>query len=169
MDAEKFSEYFDGAPVFFGKRVSIRHHTTVLFTFFSTWTSISGGYSLYSSTRSKLSPCFHHNHFPDPYNPAERRHPSFLHRKSEFPRSIYSLTCSSSRAKMKSKQLKRTCRKPRVRSATRLQSLLSVLFTQISRLTCRQRYSSLHLQVLVRSSWPLILQRRVSRSMVWCL
>lgn len=171
MDAEKFSEYFDNAPVFYGERASTRLCVTTVFTPASTWASIPGRYSLHTSTGSQLPPCCHHNRLPDPHDPAKRRHPSFLHCKSELSlsRFVDSQTCLSFRAKTKSKLLKRTSRKQLARSETKLPNLSSVPSTRISRLTCRQRSSSLHPQVLARSSWPLTLQRQVSRSMEWYL
>ena len=143
-----------------------RPYVTALFTLSSTWTSISSRYSLYSSTGSQLPPCCHHNYLPDPHDAAERRHPSFLHRKAEFLRLVNSLTCSSFRGKTKLKLLKRTFRKQHVRSETRSLNLSFVPSTRISRQTCKRRSSSPHLQALARLSWPLTLQRRVSRLMV---
>lgn len=49
MDAEKFSEYFDEAPIFYGELERKYTLFTGLTFIGSTWSSISRGYPLHSS------------------------------------------------------------------------------------------------------------------------
>ena len=74
MDAEKFSEYFDNAPTFYGESfwwlfLSPRIDVSFLA---SSGSSIPSGYSLHPPTRSQLSACSYYNRFSNSYNPTER-------------------------------------------------------------------------------------------------
>ena len=48
MDADKFSEYFDGAPVFYGKYPNI-FRSGVRLSIFSSWAPLPCRYPLHSS------------------------------------------------------------------------------------------------------------------------
>ncbi len=85
MDAEKFSEYFDDAPIFYGESMV----TAVAFPstqccFDSSWSPLSRRYSLYTPTRSQLPPRRNHHRLSDSHDTTQRRHPRFSNCASIF-------------------------------------------------------------------------------------
>ena len=78
VDAEKFSEYFDNAPTFYGQSFWVFFVTKNLNAVFcSSGSTISSGYSLHPSARSQLPACRHYNCFSNSHDPTQRRYPRF--------------------------------------------------------------------------------------------
>jgi len=68
MDAEKFSEYFDDAPVYYGTHKFSVTEPAGSSPVHSPWPSVSSRYPLHTPARSQLPARCHHDCVPDPYD-----------------------------------------------------------------------------------------------------
>lgn len=171
MDAEKFSEYFDGAPVFYGASL-ILVAICISFTFLFIVPGRRYPVDIHYTPQPEA------NYLHAAITTIFQIHTTqpkgdilvfFTVRSSLNSTVSISDQVSSCRVRMRLKPRRKTCKKLPEPSVTKSLSLLFAQFTQTYQVTCKPRSSSPHRKVPARLSLQRTLQRHLSRLTVWYL